>query len=107
MVKVVWFSRLQPGSDSRAYERWVEQVDYLGAAQIPSILSYQVFRVEGPCIGEQVEEFGYDYVEVAEVTSLAAYLDDLQNHPAAQAIVAEIGQYVRSVGNAWGEPVLA
>jgi hypothetical protein len=33
------------------------------------------------------------------------YLHDLDEHPAAQAIIAEIGQYVRSVGSAYGYPV--
>ena len=49
----------------------------------------------------------YDYVEVAEITDMAAYLRDLEEHPAAQAVIAEIGQYVQSVGSAWGHPVEA
>ncbi len=106
METVVWFSRLQPGADRSAYERWVDQVDYPGARQVPSILSYRVFRVQGACVGELAEEFEYDYVEVAEVTNILAYLRDLQEHPAAQTIIAEIGKYVRSVGSAWGHPVL-
>lgn len=107
MPTVVWFSRLQPGADREAYERWVEQVDYPGAARIPSILSYRVLRVEGPCVGGQAEALTYDYVEVATVSSLPAYLRDLEEQPAAQEIIGQISGYVQSVGSAWGEPVPA
>ncbi len=105
MPTVVWYSRLQPGSDSGAYERWVEQVDYPGARQIPSILSYRVYRVQGACVGELAKELQFDYVEVAEVTDIQAYLRDLEEHPAARTVIAEIGRYVQSVGSAWGHPV--
>jgi hypothetical protein len=39
------------------------------------------------------------------ITSMDDYLRDLEEHPAAQAIIAEIGQYIQSVGSAWGNPV--
>lgn len=105
MPKVIWFSRLRPDADPGAYERWVEQVDYPGARHIPSIRSYRVFRVVGPAVGRGDERFDYDYVEVAEVVDMPSYLRDLDEHPAAQAIIAEIGQYVESVGSAWGDSV--
>ena len=104
MPTVVWYSRLQPGVDPANYERWVEQVDYVGARKIPSILSYRVFRMQGPCIGERKAP-DYDYIEVVEVTDMRSYLNDLDDHPAAQTIIAEIGEYVESVGSAWGQPV--
>jgi len=105
MPTVVWYSRLQPDMDSATYERWVEEVDYPGARQIPSIQSYRVFRVEGPCVGDPNDAFAYDYVELVELTDMQSYLRDLDEHPAARAIIAEIGQYVESVGSAWGHPV--
>jgi hypothetical protein len=104
-VEVVWYSRLQPGIEPSVYEDWVRQMDYPGAATVPSLKSYRVFRVEGAAVGEVSEGFDYDYYEVAEVVDMEQYLLDLEEHPAAQAIVAEIGQYVRSVGSAWGSPV--
>jgi len=102
--RVVWYSRLQPGVDREVYEQWVRAVDYEGAEEIGSLTSYTVFRIQGPCIGETVP-FDYDYFEVAEVTGMQEYLHDLEGHPAARRIVAEIGQYVKSVGSAWGYPV--
>ncbi len=105
MPRVVWFSRLRPEADPKAYERWVQEVDYPGAKQIPSLISYRVYRIQGPCVGAPAENFNFDYVEVAQVTDMEAYLRDLEEHPAAQAIIAEIGRYVESVGSAWGTPV--
>lgn len=105
MTTAVWYSRLQPGMDPATYERWVEEVDYPGAKRIPSIKRYRVFRVQGPCVGDPTDAFDYDYVEVVEVTDMQAYLRDLDEHPAAQEIISEIGLYVESVGSAWGHPV--
>jgi len=104
-VEVVWFSRLQPGIKPNVYEDWVRQTDYPSAAQVPSLKSYRVFRIEGACVGEPTEGFDYHYYEIAEVADMEQYLRHLEEHPAAQAIVAEIGRYVRSVGSAWGHPV--
>jgi hypothetical protein len=102
MPVVFWFSRLCPGMDAAEYEQWVRDVDYRLAREIPSICSYRVHRVEGPCLGDSAP---YDYVEVAEITDIDAYRRDIAQHPAAQRIVAEIGRYVDSVGNAWGVPL--
>jgi hypothetical protein len=102
MPTVFWFSRLKPGIMPEAYERWVREVDYAQALQISSIRAYTVHRIHGPAAGETAP---YDYVEVVEVTDMDAYRRDIAGHPAAARIVAEIGQYVESVGSAWGEPV--
>jgi hypothetical protein len=103
--QVVWFSRLQPRVDPADYERWVREVDYPGAQQLPSLVSYRVYPIKGPCLGDSPALFDSDYVEIAIITSMADYLRDLEEHPAAQAIIGEIGQYVQSVGSAWGIPV--
>ena len=103
MPVVFWFSRLQPGIDPADYERWVREVDYVAAKQIASLISYRVHRINGPCVGDTPAP--YDYVEIAEVTDIDEYRRDLENHPAVHAIVAEIGNYVQSVGNAWGVPL--
>lgn len=103
--KAIWFSHLQPSVTPAEYERWVQEVDYVGAKQIASIVHYRVYCVKGPCVGSPTPDLSYDYVEIAEVTSMADYLHDLETHPAAQQIIAQIGQYVRSAGGVWGQPV--
>jgi len=100
MPVVFWFSQLKTGVTSEDYERWVREVDYHYAQQIPSLTSYRVHRAEGPCLGE--DNLPYDYIEVAEITSLDDYRRDIAEHPAAAKIIAEIGSYVESVGNVWG-----
>jgi hypothetical protein len=100
MPVVFWFSRLQPGIKAEDYERWVREFDYQQAKEIPSLTSYRVYRAEGPCLGD--EAMPYDYIEVAEITNLEDYRRDIAEHPAAARIVAEIGTYVESLGNAWG-----
>jgi len=103
MPVVFWFSRMRPGVDAAEYERWVREVDYQAARAIPSIVSYRVHRINGPCLGDAAL---YDYVEVVEITTIDDYRRDIQQHPAAQTIAAEIGHYVESVGNAWGIPLV-
>jgi len=103
MSVVFWFSRLQPGVDPAEYEKWVREVDYVAAKQIASLIRYRVHRINGPCLGDTAAP--YDYVEIAEVTDIDDYRRDLEQHPAAHAIGAEIGKYVQSVGNAWGVPL--
>ena len=100
MPIVFWFSRLKPGIMPGAYERWVRDVDYHEARQIPSIRSYHVFRVNGPYVGETTP---CDYVEVVDITNIDDYRRDIAEHPAAARIVAEIGKYVESIGSAWGD----
>jgi hypothetical protein len=102
MPTVFWFSRLQPGVKAEEYERWVREVDYVAARAIPSIISYRVHRISGPCVGDGAP---YDYVEVVEITDIEDYRRDIGQHPAAKAITAEIGNYVASMGNAWGVPL--
>lgn len=102
MPLVMWYSRLQPGVTPEEYEQWVRTVDYAGAEEIESIVIYRVHRVLGPFLEEGIGE--YDYVEIAEVTDMDDYMRDLEEHPSAKRIVAEIGDYVESVGSAWGMP---
>jgi hypothetical protein len=102
MAFVFWYSQLQPEVTAEAYEQWVRAVDYPGAADVESIIIYRVHRVLGPFVGEPLAD--YDYVEIAEVTAMDEYLQDLEEHPAVEPIVTEIGDYVQSVGSAWGVP---
>lgn len=102
MPFVLWYSHLQPDVTAEAYEEWVRTVDYPGAADIESIVIYRVHRVLGPFEGEALAD--YDYVEIAEVTDMDDYMRDLDEHPAVVPIATEIGDYVQSVGSAWGVP---
>lgn len=100
MPTVFWFSKLKPDVQPEDYESWARTVDYVQAKKIPSILSYRIYRLNGKYTDEQA--LSYDYLEIVEVKSIEEYRADIGQHPAAQVIIAEIGNYIDSVGDAWG-----
>jgi hypothetical protein len=101
MTSVFWFSRLKPGADAQAYERWVLETDYRLAQRVPCIEHYRVHRLIG-AMGDEGRP-PYDYIEILEVSDLDDYRDALGRDPALQQIVSEIAQFIEGVGGAWGE----
>jgi hypothetical protein len=80
MPHVFWFTRLHPGVDRAAYERFVQEVDYPRVKTYPSVRSYRVHRIRGTAGGEPVPG-GFDYVEHFEVTDVDAYQRDREQAP--------------------------
>jgi len=103
MASVFWFSKLKPGANAAEYERWVQQTDYRLAQDLECVIHYRVHRVAGPVEGGGASP--YDYIEVLEVADIDAYRSALQDDPAIQQIIAEIGQFIEGVGSAWGDPI--
>jgi len=103
VTSVFWFSRLKPGAEPAAYERWVQQTDYRLAEGIGCVLHYRVHKLAGPVEAEGRPP--YDYIEVLQVSDLEEYREALKHHPALQQIVAEIGQFIDGVGSAWGTTI--
>jgi hypothetical protein len=98
-TRVFFFNRLAEGVDPAAYERWVREVDYPKARSIPSILSYDVVRIDGPLRDAGVP---YDYVEVVEVSDLEAYRSDLASLSDREQFVAELRAFVPSADAVFG-----
>jgi hypothetical protein len=98
-TRVFFFNRLADDADPAAYERWIRDVDYPKARSIPSILSYEVVRVDGPLRDSSAP---YDYVEVVEVSDLEAYKSDLASLPGREQFVAELRSFVPSADAAFG-----
>jgi hypothetical protein len=92
-TRVFFFNRLAEDADPAAYERWVREVDYPKARSIPSILSYEVVRIDGPLRDAGVP---YDYVEVVEVSDLDAYRSDLGSLPGREQFVTELRAFIPS-----------
>ena len=88
---------LKPGVTPGAYEAWIVDFDYPHVEQIPSILSQRIYRIDEPIFGGA--EPGYAYLEIIEFTNRDDYLNDLQNHPAAHAISAEMPNFVEMINN--------
>ena len=63
--------KLRPGVDIDAFERFEREVDYVKAAQNPSILSYRTYRITDLDMG--IEGGPWDFMERIEVTSQADY----------------------------------
>jgi hypothetical protein len=103
MASVFWFSKLKPGAQAAAYERWVQETDYRLARGIGCVLHYRVHRIAGPVEGGGKSP--YDYIEVLDVTDIEAYRSALKDNPALKQIVAEIGQFIEGAGGMWGNPI--
>lgn len=91
MPTVFILTHLRPGADPADYERWVREVDYPTSAQVPSIISFRVYRVEGVFRRAELE---CDYIEVVEVTDLDDYRRDLAERPELQELFRQIRQYL-------------
>jgi hypothetical protein len=91
VTRVFFFNRLREGVDGSDYERWVREVDYPKARAIPSMVSYEVVRVDGPLRDSGVD---YDYIEVVEVTDLDSYRSDLGDLPGREEFVTELRSFV-------------
>ena len=65
------FAALKPGVDREEYERYEREVDYVKAAQNPSIVSYRTHRITD--LDPGVEGGPWDFMERIEVTSQAEY----------------------------------
>jgi hypothetical protein len=97
VLKVLWFSRLQPGVTPQDYERFVREVDYPAVARIPSIIRYYSIRVYAPAMNGN--ELPYQFVDIAEITDLESYRKDIAEHPAAHEVHSQSGKYVQTVGS--------
>jgi hypothetical protein len=63
--------KLRPGVDVDAFEHFEREVDYVKAAQNPSILSYRTHRITDLDMG--IDGGPWDFMERIEVTSQADY----------------------------------
>ena len=63
--------KLKPGVDIDEFEKFEREVDYVKAAQNPSIVSYRTHRFED--LDPGIEGGPWDFMERIEVTSQAEY----------------------------------
>jgi hypothetical protein len=98
-TRVFFFNRLNEGVDGADYERWVREVDYPTARSIPSIVSYEVVRVDGPFRDSGVP---CDFVEVVEITDLDDYRRDLEGLLDRDRFIAELRSFVGPADSAYG-----
>ncbi len=99
MPIVLWFSRLRPGVSAEEYKDFVRSVDYPATQRISSISRYRSIRLQGPAVGE--EKLPYDFIDLAEITDIEDYREDLEHHPAVHEVHGQFEKYVESLGNFW------
>ena len=100
--RVFFLNRLRDGADRQEYEDWIRRVDYPVARAQGAITSYTVTRIEGTLSGEG--ESPYDYLEVIEISDLAAYRA-LGSLPEFEQLLQEWSQYVAEAVMIHGEVI--
>jgi hypothetical protein len=89
--------KLNPGVTAEKYEAWVTGFDYQRVAQIKSVKSQRIYRVNGTVFG--AGPAAYDYLEIIEFDDRDHYIRDLETHPAAQEIKEQVFNFVSIVNN--------
>lgn len=92
--RVIVLTKLKDGVDVAEYEAWVNSVDYpVARSQLP-ILRYEIYRAEQRLLADTAE-LTYDYVEIIDVSDVAAYLE-----AASTAEMQEmLGQWGERIGS--------
>ena len=84
-TRIIFMSRLKDGASRDDYERWVRDVDLPVVRAIPTVLTYEVVRLDGPWRDGDVP---YDYVESIEVSDPDLYRRQLEEIPDRQGFSA-------------------
>jgi hypothetical protein len=103
VTTVYWLVRLKPGVTAEEYQAFVRRVDYPAVARIASIRTYRSTHVVGAIPADQGVPF--DFVDVVEVDDLAAYMHDLENHPAVAEVHSQSPNLVEVLHCVIAEPV--
>ena len=101
-TRVFFLNRLRDGVAAADYERWVHEVDYPFARGLASINSYVVSRLQETLDGAPSP---YAYLEVVEVTDIAAYRAELGAGPTMEAFAREWSSYVGESVAVFGEVI--
>ena len=79
--------KVRPGVSLDEFEKFEREVDYVKAAQNPSIVSYRTHRIEGPING--AETAGWSYIERIEIRDVEQYQRDMAS-PAGQELIRQL-----------------
>lgn len=100
-TRIFFLSRLRDGASRDEYERWVREVDLPVIRAIPTVLGYEVVRLDGPWRDGDVP---YDYVESIEVSDPDLYRRQLEAIPDREGFSAAwrrlVGETVAVFGTA-------
>lgn len=88
---------LKPGVDPEDYERWVREYDYKIARGRENMISYQVYRIEGPIEG--LEGARWSYLERIEVKSIEQAERDARSESGIELRHQLFGNFVDATKN--------
>lgn len=89
--RVFFLNRLREGAAAADYERWIREVDYPFARSLKSIRSYVVTRLHGTLDGGPSP---YGYLEVVEITDIAAYRAEFGSESNMEAFLQAWSSFV-------------
>lgn len=92
---------LQDATDPGEYERWAEETDAATVRSLPSIDSFEVFRINGALEGDPP----YQYVEVIEVNDMDQFQEDVGTDR-MQDVAAQFQQHADAPVFIFGERVV-
>ena len=89
--RVFLLNRFRDGASRKDFERFVREVDYPTGRSLAGILGFDVTRIQGPL--EEGENSPFEYIELAEIESLDAYLGILET-PVLEEMTREWSKYI-------------
>ena len=88
---------LKPGVDPADYEKWVREYDYKIARGRENMISYEVYRIEGPVEGPAGPQ--WSYIERIEVKSIEQADRDAKSESGVELRRQLFGQFVDATKN--------
>lgn len=106
--RILFLTRLRDGVDPANYERFVRDVELSVVENMSSVRSYSVVRLLGLVEEGNEPMLPYQYADLVETESVAAYREDLARLPdttQGRAFEAEWQSYVAEWKSVYGEVV--
>lgn len=92
---------LHDGRDPAEYERWAAERDAATVRKLPSVDSFEVYRIDGALGGDPP----YRYVEVIEVNDMAQFDSDIAGTE-MQEVAAEFQRWADGPTFVFGERIV-
>ena len=101
--RAFFLNTLHEGVKPEDYEQWLRDVDYPFARALPTIIRYDVSRIEGNLFGSEGEA-PCQYLEVIDITDVEAYEKGAAG-PEFEAFLKDWQTYVAESTMVWGEVI--
>ncbi len=101
--RAFFLNTLQEGVTPEKYEQWLREVDYPFARAQPTIVRYDVTRIDGNLFGTE-GDLPCQYLEVVDITDIEAYEKGAAG-PEFEAFLKDWQTYVAESTMVWGEVI--